>query len=128
MLSCGVWFSAPNFWMGGGLESPCIGRVYGADGAVRVFAKKSQWRRHSFKTEEIMWQDYGYFRNEHNLLFVCTSIRLSAYPPARPPARSSPWNNFAPTGWIFMLLVYFQKYVEKIKFSLNSDKNNRYFS
>ena len=35
MLSCGIWFSAPSFWMGGGLESRCVGRVYGADGAVR---------------------------------------------------------------------------------------------
>jgi len=34
MLSCSIWFSAPNFWMGGGLESRCLGRVYGADGAV----------------------------------------------------------------------------------------------
>ena len=29
-----IWFSAPSFWMGGGLESRCVGRVYGADGAV----------------------------------------------------------------------------------------------
>jgi len=35
MLSCSVWFSAPSFWMGGGLESRCVGRVYGADGAVQ---------------------------------------------------------------------------------------------
>jgi len=35
MLSCSIWFSAPSFWMGGGLESGCIGRVYGADGAVQ---------------------------------------------------------------------------------------------
>jgi len=34
MLSCSIWFSAPSFWMGGGLESCCVGRVYGADGAV----------------------------------------------------------------------------------------------
>ena len=27
--------SAPSFWMGGGLESRCVVRVYGADGAVR---------------------------------------------------------------------------------------------
>jgi len=27
-------FSAPNFWMDGGLQSRCVGRVYGADGAV----------------------------------------------------------------------------------------------
>ena len=34
MLSCSIWFSAPSFWMGGGLESRCVGLVYGADGAV----------------------------------------------------------------------------------------------
>jgi len=34
MLSCSIWFSAPSFWMGGGLESRCVSRVYGADGAV----------------------------------------------------------------------------------------------
>jgi len=34
MLICSIWFSAPIFWMGGGLESRCVGRVYGADGAV----------------------------------------------------------------------------------------------
>jgi len=35
MLSCSIWFSAPSFWMGGGLESRCVGRVYGAYGASR---------------------------------------------------------------------------------------------
>jgi len=35
MLSCSIWFSAPSLGMGGGLESHCVGRVYGADGAVR---------------------------------------------------------------------------------------------
>jgi len=35
MLSCSIWFSAPSFWMGGGLESRCVGRVDGADGAAR---------------------------------------------------------------------------------------------
>ena len=34
MLSCSIWFSAPSFWMGGGLERCCVVRVYGADGAV----------------------------------------------------------------------------------------------
>jgi len=34
MLSCSIWFSAPSFWMGGGLESCCVGGVYGVDGAV----------------------------------------------------------------------------------------------
>jgi len=35
MLSCNMWISAPSFWKGGVLESRCVGRVYGADGAVR---------------------------------------------------------------------------------------------
>jgi len=25
MLSCSIWFSAPSLWMGGGLESGCVG-------------------------------------------------------------------------------------------------------
>ena len=32
MLSCSIWFSASSLWMGGGLESRCVGRVYGAGG------------------------------------------------------------------------------------------------
>jgi len=36
MLSCSIWFSAPSFGVGDGLESRCIGRVYGVDGAVRL--------------------------------------------------------------------------------------------
>jgi len=31
MLSCSIWFCAPSFWMGGGLESCCVCRVWGAD-------------------------------------------------------------------------------------------------
>ena len=41
MLSCSIWFSAPCFWMGGGLESRCVGRVYGADGAETCRAKNT---------------------------------------------------------------------------------------
>jgi len=33
MLNCSIRFSAPRIWMGGGLGSRCVGRVYGADGA-----------------------------------------------------------------------------------------------
>jgi len=40
MLSCSMWFSAPSLWMGGGLESRCVGRVYGADSAVRLDMSK----------------------------------------------------------------------------------------
>jgi len=41
MLSCSIWFSAPSFWMGGSLESRCIGCVYGADGAETCRAKNT---------------------------------------------------------------------------------------
>jgi len=39
MLSCSIWFSAPSFWMGGGLESCCIGHVYGVDVAMPLASK-----------------------------------------------------------------------------------------
>jgi len=35
MLSCSIWFFVPGLWMGGGLESRCVGRVCGLEGAVR---------------------------------------------------------------------------------------------
>jgi hypothetical protein len=35
MLSCSIWFSAPSLWLGGGLESNCVGRVYGANGVAQ---------------------------------------------------------------------------------------------
>jgi len=45
MLSCGIWFSAPSLWMGGGLESRCVGRVYGADGAVSRMTPSAPYTR-----------------------------------------------------------------------------------
>jgi len=39
MLSCSMWFSAPSFWTVGGLESLCVCRVCGADGAVRLASR-----------------------------------------------------------------------------------------
>ena len=45
MLSCSMWFSAPCFGKGGGLESRCVGRVYGADGAVRRTAPSAPYTR-----------------------------------------------------------------------------------
>jgi hypothetical protein len=34
MLSCSIWFSAPSLWLGGGLESLCVGRVHSAQCAL----------------------------------------------------------------------------------------------
>jgi len=48
-----MWFSTPSFWIGGGLESRCVDRVYGADGAaVRLgislyFMRKMQVKQQS---------------------------------------------------------------------------------
>ena len=43
MLICSIWFSVPSFWMGGGLESRCVGRVCGAD--VSRTATSAQYTR-----------------------------------------------------------------------------------
>jgi len=57
MLSCSIWFSAPSFWMGGGFESRCVVRVYGADGAV--FSKSWAFHFHSTKfSERYIPKDY----------------------------------------------------------------------
>jgi len=45
MLSCSIWFSAPSFWMGGGLESLCVGRVCGVDVAVSRTAPFAPYAR-----------------------------------------------------------------------------------
>ena len=50
MLSCSIWFSAPSFWMGGGLENRCVGRVYGADGAVH-HPHRTSWHFTLFRKE-----------------------------------------------------------------------------
>jgi len=45
MLSCSIWFSAPGFWIGGGPDSRCVGRVYGADDAVHGMAPSAPYTR-----------------------------------------------------------------------------------
>jgi len=47
MLSCSIWFSAQSFWMGGGLGSRRVSRVYGADCAVRRHHPHRTHDRHS---------------------------------------------------------------------------------
>jgi len=49
MLSCSIWFSARNFWMGGGLESRCVGRVYREDGAVHDTIRSGSQDHHPSK-------------------------------------------------------------------------------
>ena len=68
MLSCSMWFSVPSFWMGGGLESRCVGRVYGANGAVRLHG--------TIRTAQEICADGPYFpnklRNSKNLRILST--------------------------------------------------------
>ena len=67
MLSCSVWFPAPGFWMGGGLESRCVGSVYGADGVVR--------RHHPHRTNYLRSgsQDHNPSKNSVKKTIRCNS-------------------------------------------------------
>ena len=43
MLCCRIWLSAPSFWMGDGLESLCVGRVYGAGNHMMQLNLQCAW-------------------------------------------------------------------------------------
>jgi len=66
MLSCSIWFSAPSFWMGGGLDSCCVGTVYGADGAAR---------HHPHRTHDLRssCQDHHPSKNSVQKTICCNS-------------------------------------------------------
>jgi len=67
MLSRSVWFSAPSFWMGGGLESRCVGRVYGENGAVR---RHHPHRKHDLRSGS---QDHHPSKNSVQKTIGCNS-------------------------------------------------------
>jgi len=67
MLSCSIWFSAPSLWMGGGLESCCVGRVYGADGAI---ARHRPHRTHDLRSGS---QDHHQSTNSLPKTICCNS-------------------------------------------------------
>ena len=67
MLSCSIWFSAPSFWMGGGLEIRCVGRMYGADGA-----RYHPHRTHDLKTTKTT-QDHHPTKNSVQKTICCNS-------------------------------------------------------
>ena len=69
MLSCSIWFSAPSFWMGGGLESRCVGRVYGVDGAV-LLARHHRHRTHDLRSGS---QDHHPSKNSVQKIIWCNS-------------------------------------------------------
>jgi len=64
MLSSSIWFSAPSFWMGGGLERRCVGRVYGADGTVQsYFCSK-------LATNIYVFTSVNPLKTKHNLFYM----------------------------------------------------------
>ena len=67
MLSCSIWYSAPSFWMGGGLESRYVRRVYGADGVVR---RPNPHRTHDLRSGS---QDYQPSKNSVQKTIRCSS-------------------------------------------------------
>jgi len=65
MLSCSVWLFAPSFWMGGGFDSRCVGRVYGADGV----------QHHTHRTHDLRSgsQDHHPTKNSVRKTVCCNS-------------------------------------------------------
>jgi len=69
MLSSSIWFSAPSFWMDGGLESHCVGRVYGADVAMRL-ARKYPHHKHDLRSGS---QDHHPSKNSVQKTICCNT-------------------------------------------------------
>jgi len=59
-----------SFWKGGGLESRCVGCVYGADGAVRL-ARHHPHRTHDLRSGS---QDHHPSKNSVQETICCNSI------------------------------------------------------
>jgi len=73
MLSCSIWFYAPSFWLGGGLESRCVGRVYGADGAARHHPHHTHVVGTWFKiSSDILDIFLLWCLPKYNFLFICS--------------------------------------------------------
>jgi len=66
MLKSSIWFSAPSFWMGGVLDSRCVVRVCGADGAVRHYPH----RTHDLRSGS---QDHHPSKNSVQKTICCNS-------------------------------------------------------
>jgi len=102
MLSCNVWFSALRFWMGGGLESRCVGRVYGADGAVR--------RHHPHRTHDLRsgFQDHQ-STNSVQKTICCNSTSNApddgCMYPKHVELRIHQYNHLIASSWHFTLLL-----------------------
>ena len=63
MLSCSIWFSALSFWIGGGLESRCVGRVCGA-------ARQHPHRTHDLRSGS---QDHHPSKNSAQKTIYCNT-------------------------------------------------------
>jgi len=69
MLSCSIWFSASSFLMGGGLESRCVGREYGANVA----------RQHPHRTHDLRSGSQGHHPSTNSVQkIVCCNSTSNA--------------------------------------------------
>jgi hypothetical protein len=65
MFSCSIWFSAPSFWVDGGLESRCVGRVCTANTTYAAALKttihpKTRCRKPYATTQHLMLLMWAY--------------------------------------------------------------------
>jgi len=99
MLSCSIRFSVPSFWTGGGLESRCIGRVYGADGAVH--------HPHSTHDPSNSSQDHHPSKNSVQKTLGCNSTSNAPDDgrmyPKHVELRIHQYNCFVASSWHFTL-------------------------
>jgi len=72
MLSCSIRFYVASLWMGGSLESCCVGRVYGADGAVpcTIRTVHNPHRTHDLRSGS---QDHHPSKNSVQKTICCNS-------------------------------------------------------
>ena len=80
MLSCSIWFSASSFWMGGGLESYCVGRVYGADGAVGLHvARHHPHRTHNCQLSRIATAELQNIKSQKSEALIYAVVETSIH-------------------------------------------------
>ena len=72
-LSCSIWFCAPSFWMGGGVESCCVGRVCSADVAVQHWHFKL-CKKHKHSHDHTITE-----RASMSLMKVTQEVKLLGY-------------------------------------------------
>jgi len=122
MWSCSIWFSTPSLWMGGGLESRCVGRVYGADCAMTLA------RHHPNRTHDPRSGSQDHHQSKNSVQETISYSWWWAYVPETCRAKDTSINYLVASRWHFTLFrdedarsnntqIYFPL-LEKIQFFL----------